>query len=147
MHNCLSCKDPSTYHLIPYPGQEGEDEIEGQCQRIEHPCGTYPYYHNYSLAEEVGKQEDNCGFDCDVCLYNRSCTEQFPFYVIASRECVESCAFNEIMEQSCLMDQASARDKFMSDPFDIKEKELDKIEDENIKNIIQISIIKKYAAI
>ena len=51
------------------------------------------------------------------------------------------------MEQSCLMDQASARDKFMSDPFDIKEKELDKIEDENIKNIIQISIIKKYAAI
>jgi len=141
-HNCLSCRDPSVYSLALYPNSD-----EGNCIRITHHCGTYPYYHDYDLAEELGLNDNKCGEACDVCLYNRSCTEQFPYYVIATRECVESCGFNEIMQQTCLMDQSSALEKFMKDPFETNSLDLDNIQDQDIKDIIQLSIIEKYAEI
>ncbi|MBR4260759.1 MAG: hypothetical protein IKQ33_02245, partial [Clostridia bacterium] len=141
-HNCLSCRDPSVYSLAQYPNSD-----EGNCMRIEHRCGTFPYYHDYDRAKELGIDEDNCGQECDVCLYNRSCTEQFPYYVIATRECVEACGFNEIMQQTCLMDQSSALDKFMQDPFESGSLDLNQISDESIRIIIIKSIVERYSKI
>ena len=141
-HNCLSCRDPSVYSLTQYPNSE-----EGNCMRIQHHCGTYPYYHNYDLAKELGLDDNNCGEACDVCLYNRSCTEQFPYYVIATRECVETCGFNEILGQSCLMDQSNALDRFMKDPFETGSLDLNQISDPTIKEIIIRSIVERYAKI
>jgi hypothetical protein len=115
--------------------------------RIQHRCGTFPYYHDYDRAKELGIDEDNCGQECDVCLYNRSCTEQFPYYVIATRECVEACGFNEIMQQSCLMDQSRALDKFMQDPFETGSLDLNQISDESIRIIIIKSIVERYSKI
>ena len=140
--NCLSCRDPSVYSLARYPNSK-----EGNCPRIHHHCGTYPYYHDYELAKKLGIDEDNCGQECDVCLYNRTCTAQFPYYVIATRECVESCGFNAIMQQSCLMDQSSALDKFMTDPFETGSLDLNQISDEQIRIIIIKSIVEKYSKI
>ena len=143
MHNCLTCKDPSVYCLYPY----NKTSVEGQCSRCPiHHCGTYPYYHDYDRAQELGLDDDNCGEDCDICLYNRSCTEKYPFYVVATRECVEVCGFNEIMGQSCVMDQASALDVFMNDPFNISKtnKELNQLD--NIKKLIEVAIIQRYSA-
>ena len=92
-HNCLSCRDPSLYFLDNYP----VDQPEGDCKRITHKCKGLPYYHDYDLAAELGVDEDSCGQDCDVCLENRTCTANYPFYVAATRECVEVCGFQEIM--------------------------------------------------
>ena len=44
---------------------------------------------------------DNCREEYDISLYNGTCTEQKPFYVIATKECVEFCGLDEIMKQSC----------------------------------------------
>ena len=140
--NCITCKDSGSYYLDKYP----DSLDEGDCKRRPlHKCGIYPYYHNYDLAEELGIDEDVCGQDCDVCLYDGKCTKEFPFYMPASRECVESCGIPEILGQSCVMDQQDALDKFMNDPFDINKSNKELIQLEDILKLIQISIVKKYA--
>lgn len=96
--NCTSCRDPASYELIPYVANTNL----GNCQRYTHKCKSLPYYHDYDLAEKYGIDEDNCGQDCDVCLENRTCTERFPFFVIATRECVEACPLTDILEKLVL---------------------------------------------
>ena len=139
MHNCRSCKDPSLYGLYPY----NATSPEGQCKRYTHRCGAFPYYHDYDLGEKLGL--DNCGEDCDVCLYDGKCPESFPFYNIATRECVEICGFNEILGQTCLMNQSNALDKIIEDPFDISKKNKELNDFENIKKLIEIAIVQKYS--
>ena len=95
--NCTSCRDSGTYGLIEYNG--ANPFREGDCIRYSHKCKDLPYYHDYDLAEELGIDEDNCGQDCDVCLTNRTCTENFPYYVVETRECVEICGFDQILNQ------------------------------------------------
>ena len=54
---------------------------------------------------------DNCREEYDICLYNGTCTEQKPFYVIATKEFVEFCGLDEIMKQSCYMNYSSIKKK------------------------------------
>ena len=92
--NCSSCRDSNYYDLVLF----GE---YGNCYRKKHKCGIYPYYHDYDLAEVLGKDEDDCGEDCDVCLYNFTCTETFPFLVFETHECVEYCDMTDILGNLC----------------------------------------------
>ena len=114
-HNCTSCRDSSTYGLVLYNPPNGK---YGNCIRYTHKCKGLPYYHDYDLAEKLGLDEDNCGQDCDVCLTNGTCTENYPFYVIETRECVELCPFNEVLTQTCLMGHPNAGFIFLRNPFD-----------------------------
>ena len=140
-HNCLTCRDASVYCHYPY----NETVSEGQCLRCGHKCGLRPYYHNYDLAETLGLSDDNCGQECDVCLDDFKCPEDFPFYVIATRECVEVCGINEILGETCTMNGTKALEKIVDDPFDLNgtTKELPELGD--IAKLIQMSIIQKYA--
>ena len=61
----------------------------GNCFRKAHKCCIYPYYHDNDLAPFVGKSEDDCGEDCDVCLYNFTYTESIPIFNLETHECVE----------------------------------------------------------
>ena len=92
--NCITCRDSNYYDLI----KVGDS---GNCYRKRHKCGIYPYYHDYDLAEKIGKDEDNCGEDCDVCLYDFTCTEDFPFFVYETHECVEYCPLTDVMGEVC----------------------------------------------
>ena len=92
--NCITCRDSHYYDLF----KVGDS---GNCYRKKHKCGIYPYYHDYDLAEILGKDEDNCGEDCDVCLYNFTCTEQFPFFVYETHECIEYCPLTDVMGEVC----------------------------------------------
>ena len=139
-HNCLSCKDPSLYFLKKYV----EDKPEGDCIRGHPKCGILPYYHDYDLAEELGLEED-CGQECDVCLENRTCTERYPFYVIETRECVEICGFNEIMAQTCVMDQTDSLKKLIDD-IEEQKKYQELNSSANIAKYIQKIFLEKYAA-
>ena len=139
-HNCLSCRDPSLYFLDHYP----VDQPEGDCKRITHKCKGLPYYHDYDLAAKLGVDEDSCGQDCDVCLENRTCTANYPFYVAATRECVEVCGFQEIMSKNCTMEQPNAIGIFMNNPFDLPDT-YEYLNKTSIETIITQSIIEKYA--
>ena len=141
-HNCLTCREPNLYGLNKYD----ENKPEGDCRRYTHKCKDLPYVHIYDLAQELGIDEDSCGQDCDVCLENRTCPEQFPFYVIATRECVEMCGFNEIMSQTCSMNQSSAIGIFMNNPFDLPDKYNSLNQTIKIEEIIKKSLLEKYAA-
>ena len=84
------------------------------CQTCHMKCGTYPYYHDYDLAEELGLEGD-CGQECDVCLYDRICPKEYPFYNVDTRECTEICAFDEIMSQTCIMNQTESLKNLFDD--------------------------------
>ena len=92
--NCLTCRDSAHYELMKMGNY-------GNCYKKVHKCGIYPYYHDYDLAEVLGKDEDNCGEDCDVCLYNFTCTDTFPFFVYETHECVEYCPLTDVMGEVC----------------------------------------------
>jgi hypothetical protein len=142
MHNCITCKDSSVYCHYPYSATS----IEGNCLRCPvHKCGIRPYYHNYSLAEDLGIDEDSCGEDCDICLDNFKCPEHLPFYMVATRECVEICGFNEIMAQTCFMNQTNALDMFIKDPFNITSTHKELNQYENLVQLIFVSIYEKYS--
>ena len=113
--NCTSCRDSTYYDLIQYDGRKGY----GNCYRKRHKCGIYPYYHDYDLAESLGKDEDDCGEDCDVCLYNLTCTENFPFLVYETHECVEYCPMTDILKNACSVDDISGR-ILLRNPFGLK---------------------------
>ena len=140
-HNCLTCRDPKLYELIQYK----DDPPKGNCERYQHKCKDLPYYHDYDLNDEIYHLE-SCGQECDVCLEDRKCPEQFPFYVVATRECVESCGFPEIMGQACTMNQTSALERFMKNPFEFPDKYMSIGTNIKIEQIIEVSILEKYAA-
>jgi len=141
-HNCTSCRTPSIYGLEPYnpPRQK-----YGNCIRYTHKCKNLPYYHDYDLADQLGIDEDNCGQDCDVCLTNGTCTENFPYYVIATRECVELCPFNEILSQTCLMNHPNAGFILLKNPFDLPNTFSPINQTVNINQVISSSIFQKFA--
>ena len=114
--NCSSCRDGAYYDLI-------KPDIKskyGNCYRKSHKCGIYPYYHDYDLAEYVGKDEDDCGEDCDVCLYNFSCTENFPYFVYETHECVEYCPITEVLSSKCNMNNTVAGIILLKNPFGLR---------------------------
>ena len=76
-----------------------------------------PYYHDYKIAEPLGIDEDNCGQYCDVCLTNRTCTPNFPYFVVETREYVELCSLTDMLSQTCFMDHTNAG--FLLFPFDL----------------------------
>ena len=108
--NCLSCRDSKYYDLIRY------DKYHGQCYRKQHKCGIYPYYHNYDLAID----EDNCGEDCDVCLYNFQCPREFPYLKPETRECVEFCPFTDIMGGACNVNYTWGIIQLLRNPFGLR---------------------------
>ena len=110
--NCTSCRDSHNYDLIQYDGRKGY----GNCYRKMHKCGIYPYYHDYDLAVD----EDNCGEDCDVCLYNFTCTERFPYFVYETHECVEYCPLTEVLSNNCYMNHSIAGIILLKNPFGLR---------------------------
>ena len=114
--NCTSCRDSKFYELIEYPNRRGY----GNCYRKAHKCGIYPYYHDYDLAESLGKDEDNCGEDCDVCLYNFTCTVNFPYFVYATHECIDYCPITELLAKNCYMNNSIAGIILLRNPFGLK---------------------------
>ena len=114
--NCTACRDSHFYELLQYDSRKGY----GNCYRKAHKCGIYPYYHDYDLAEALGKDEDNCGEDCDVCLYNFTCTERFPYFVYATHECIDYCPLTEILSKNCYMNNSIAGIILLRNPFGLK---------------------------
>ena len=112
MMNCSSCRDSKYYDLFKIKGSD-----YGNCYRKVHPCGIYPYYHDYDL---LGEDVEDCGEACDVCLYNMSCTENFPFLVFDTHECVEYCDMTEIIGNVCSVDQRSGM-IFLKNPLGLKD--------------------------
>ena len=110
--NCSSCRDSNYYELFKV-------NKYGNCYRKKHKCGIYPYYHDYDLAEVLGKDEDNCGEDCDVCLYNFTCTETFPFFVFETHECVEYCPLYDVLGNVCSTNQRGGM-ILLDNPFGLK---------------------------
>ena len=112
--NCTVCRDGGTYKPLVKIGNYYN------CYRPAHKCGIFPYYHDYDLAEVLGIDEDNCGENCDVCLYNFSCTEQFPYFVFETHECVEYCPLTDILSNQCLLNNSRAGILLMENPFGIR---------------------------
>ena len=82
MHNCLSCRDSSYYSLYRYNSFENE----GNCNlKMPNSSIGLLHSHDYSSAEKKGIDEDSSGLDCDVCLFNGTCTDNYPFYVVKKR--------------------------------------------------------------
>ena len=141
--NCTSCRDSSTYGLQEYVPPNPFHE--GECIRYSHKCKDLPYYHDYDLADELGIDEDNCGQDCDVCLTNRSCTENFPYYVVETRECVEICGFDQILNEKCLMQHPRAGFILLNNPFDLRNTFNPINQTTTINQIISTSLFQKFA--
>ena len=107
---CTSCRDSAYYDLIRY------NKEEGQCYRKQHKCGIYPYYHNYELAED----EDDCGEDCDVCLYNFQCPKEFPYFKFETHECVEFCPATDVLAGQCNVNSSAILLYLMKNPFGLR---------------------------
>ena len=141
-HNCYKeCRDPGLYGLQPYKDRPDY----GNCVRYTHKCKDLPYYHDYDLAQQLGIDEDRCGQDCDVCLTNRSCTENFPYYVVATRECVELCPLTEVLSQTCLMNHTNAGFILLQNPFDLPNPYAPINQTVNINQIISSQFFKTFA--
>ena len=139
--NCTSCRNPSIYELKLYKS----GGIEGDCPRYRPKCGSLPYYHDYDLAEKLGIDEDNCGQDCDVCLTNGTCTENFPYFVFATRECIESCPFTDLLSHTCSMNHTNAGIILLQNPFDLPNTFAPINQTVNINQIISSTIFQKFA--
>ena len=140
-HNCTSCRDPSLYELKEYKDRPKY----GDCIRYTHKCKNLPYYHDYDLAKELGVDEDNCGQDCDVCLTNGTCTENFPYFVIDTRECVERCPLTDILTQTCLMNHTNAGYILLENPFDLPNTYYPINQTITINQIISSAFFEKFA--
>ena len=110
--NCSSCRDSKHYELFKVGNY-------GNCYRKVHKCGVYPYYHDYDLAEVLGKDEDDCGEDCDVCMYNFTCPEYLPFFVFETHECVEYCPLTDVLGNTCSLNQRAGM-LLLINPFGLK---------------------------
>ena len=108
--NCLSCRDSKYYDLVRY------NKEEGNCLRKQHKCGIYPYYHNYEIAID----EDDCGEDCDVCIYNFICPKEFPYLKLETRECVEFCPMTQVLGGACNVNSSLALLRLLRNPFGLR---------------------------
>ena len=108
--NCLSCRDSKYYDLIKY------EKRYGNCFRKQHKCGIYPFYHNYEIAID----EDDCGEDCDVCLYNFQCPKEFPYFKFETHECVEFCPVTDVLGGTCNVNNSIAAIILMRNPFGLR---------------------------
>ena len=113
--NCISCRDGKYYEPVFYGKNENGDRI-GNCYRKQHKCGVYPYYHNYEIAED----EDNCGEDCDVCLYDFQCPPEFPYFKYETHECVEFCPVTDVLGGLCNVTSNAAVIILMKNPFGLR---------------------------
>ena len=111
--NCTSCLDSSLYEFVVYDIKNNH----GNCYRKKHKCGIYPYYHDYDLAPFVGKEEDNCGQECDVCVYNFTCPPHIPFLNIETHECVEYCPLTKVLGNECNFNYTEAYYTLFINPF------------------------------
>ena len=142
-HNCTACRDPSIYGLELYE----KNGKYGNCVRYSHKCKGLPYYHDYDLADQLGIDENACGQDCDVCLDNGTCTENFPYYVWETRECIESCPLTDILSEKCSMNHTNAAYIFLQNPFDLPNTFNPINQTVNINQVISSAIFQKYAEI
>ena len=126
--NCTSCRDPSlykpSYELFNITLINKENEIlkkfnSFNCYRKPPKCGIFPFYHDYNLGEVLGK--DDCGEDCDVCLYNMTCPEDLPFYVYSTRECIEFCGIDELFRNSCVINYGADAGIILRNPLGLKD--------------------------
>ena len=140
--NCTSCRDGANYNLVKYNIKEGL----GNCYRKPHKCGIYPYYHDYDLAGVLGKDEDNCGEDCDVCLYNFSCTQNFPYFQFETHECVEYCPMTQLFGQKCALNHSAGFINFMIDPLGLRHPYDYLSKTVNINQVISSYIFKYFAS-
>ena len=111
--NCITCLDSANYDRFVYDVKKDY----GNCYRKHHHCGIYPYYHDYDIAEALGLDEDNCGEKCDVCLYNFSCTENFPFFNFETHECVEYCPITKVLGSQCTLNNTKALNILLLNPL------------------------------
>ena len=139
-HNCTACRDPSLYELKEYKDRPGY----GDCIRYTHKCKSLPYYHDYDLAKQLGIDEDNCGQDCDVCLTNGTCTENFPYFMVDTRECVERCPLTHILSQTCLMNHTNAGYILLNNPFDLPNTYYPINQEITINQIISSTFFEKF---
>ena len=95
--NCTACRDGNNYEFV----KPDIKKKYGNCYRKAHKCGVYPYYHDYGLAPFVGRDDDDCGEYCDVYLYNFSCTENYPYFIYETHECVEYCPVTQVLNGKC----------------------------------------------
>ena len=108
--SCTSCRDFKYYDLIRY------NKKEGQCYRKQHKCGIYPYYHNYEIAID----EDDCGEDCDICLYNFKCPKEFPFFKYETHECIKFCSVFDILARICNISDNLVAINLLKNPFGLR---------------------------
>ena len=108
--NCKSCRDSKYYDLVRY------NKEEGNCIRKQHKCGIYPYYHNYELSLD----EESCGEDCDVCIYNFICPKELPFLKLETRECVEFCPMTQVLGGACNTNSTYALLQLLRNPFGLR---------------------------
>ena len=125
--NCTSCRDPSlykpSYELFNITLINSENEIlkkfnSFNCYRKPPKCGIFPFYHDYDLGDILGKED--CGEDCDVCLYNMTCPKDLPFYVYSTRECIEFCGVDELFRNSCMINYGEDIGRILDNPFKLK---------------------------
>ena len=128
--NCTSCRDPSLYKPsyelfsnITLINAKNEIEILKRfnafnCYRKPPKCGIFPFYHDYNLGDVLGKED--CGEDCDVCLYNMTCPEDLPFYVYSTRECIEFCGMDELFRNSCVINYGADAGIILRNPLGLR---------------------------
>ena len=114
--NCTACRDGNNYEFV----KPDIKKKYGNCYRKAHKCGVYPYYHDYDLAPFVGRDEDDCGEYCDVCLYNFSCTENYPYFIYETHECVEYCPVTQVLNGECQINHTVAAIILLRNPFGLK---------------------------
>ena len=139
--NCHSCRDSANYELIKYDVKKKY----GNCYRKAHKCGIYPYYHDYDLAPFVGKDEDDCGEDCDVCLYNFTCTESLPYFNLETHECVEYCPMTDIFGSKCNISNPIAAIILLKNPLGWRDPYNSFTTPVNIREIIDSSFFEYIA--
>ena len=111
--NCSSCLDSDFYDLIYYDAKNKH----GNCYRKAHKCGIYPYYHDYDLAGALKLDEDNCGQNCDVCVYDFKCPDEFPYFNIETHECIEYCPITKVLSNECSLNNTAGFLGLMKNPF------------------------------
>ena len=122
--NCTKCRDYPTYvpsyEIYNLTVKVSDNLLKNlntfNCYRKPPKCGIFPYYHDYDLGAKLGK-EDDCGEDCDVCLYNMTCPEHLPFYVFSTRECIEFCGVYELFSNSCMINYYDGVNTLMDNPL------------------------------
>ena len=110
--NCSLCKDPSLYE----PKVKIGDYYN--CYRKAHPCGIFPYYHDYDKADELGLED--CNVQCDICMKDFICPKDLPFYVFSTRECVEYCDITQVLGEYCILHHKEDGMLLIEHPFGLK---------------------------